>query len=175
MNRRNPAHSRDYARIEGEVAYVTLTRGKVAVIDAADAEAVGRHLWHYTRDGYVQCRVEGRRTYLHRFLSNSGDLYVNHRNDDRLDNRRENLRPCTTADYTRNQKPLETRRGKPLTCRLKGVCWDRSRGKYLAQIETNERCRHLGYYADPVQAAHAYDAAAREHFGEFARLNFPEG
>ena len=62
--------------------------------------------------------------------------------------------------------------GKPVTCRLKGVCWDRSRGKFLAQIKANGGCRFLGYHDDPVEAARAYDRAAREHFGEFARTNF---
>jgi hypothetical protein len=100
-----------------------------------------------------------------------GELHVNHRNDDKLDNRRDNLRACTTA-HTRNQKPIEMRNGKPVTCRLKGVCWDRSRGKYVAQINTGGHNRHLGYFSDPVRAARAYDAAARTNFGEFARLNF---
>ena len=34
--------------------------------------------------------------------------------------------------------------------------------------------RYLGAFADEIEAAKAYDATAREMFGEFARLNFPD-
>lgn len=144
----------------------------MAIIEAADAAEVGKHLWHYTKDGHVQSLVGGKKIYLHRFLAGPGDLYVNHRNDDRLDNRRANLRVCTTAGYSQNQKPKEMHHGKPVTCRLKGVCWASSRGKYVAQIKVGGGCRFLGYHDDPVEAAYAYDAAARTHFGEFAHTNF---
>ena len=56
----------------------------------------------------------------------------------------------------------------------KGVHWERRRSVWVASIKVNRRGVFLGQYADPAEAARAYDAAARHHFGEFARLNFPE-
>ena len=35
--------------------------------------------------------------------------------------------------------------------------------------------RSLGRFRDELAAAEAYDEAARELFGEYARLNFPDG
>jgi hypothetical protein len=47
-----------------------------------------------------------------------------------------------------------------------------SRWKWRAQIMLNGRLIHLGYFTDPVEAAKAYDEAARKYHGEFASLNF---
>ena len=52
--------------------------------------------------------------------------------------------------------------------------WHSDRNKWVAQIHVNRKHIHLGTYSDELQAALAYDEAAREHFGEFASPNFPE-
>ena len=64
--------------------------------------------------------------------------------------------------------------GREYTSKYKGVCWDEPRGKWLAQISCGEMHRHLGRFDDEIAAAEAYDEAARQYFGEHARLNFPE-
>jgi len=56
---------------------------------------------------------------------------------------------------------------------FKGVCWHKQKKKSRAQIDVNGKRTHLGYFSDPVQAAIAYDSAALELYGEFARLSFP--
>lgn len=58
------------------------------------------------------------------------------------------------------------------TSRYKGV-YLQTDGKWRAQICVNYRKLNLGSYATEIAAARVYDAAALEHFGEFARLNFP--
>lgn len=49
-----------------------------------------------------------------------------------------------------------------------------TRGKYRAQLRLGDKSLYLGRFDNPVDAAKAYDKAAREHFGEFAQVNFPE-
>lgn len=58
---------------------------------------------------------------------------------------------------------------------FRGVEWDRSRQKYRARIvpEPGKRGRFLGRFTSAIDAAVAYDEAAREAYGKDARLNFP--
>jgi AP2 domain len=97
----------------------------------------------------------------------TGLLYVDHRNGDGLDNQRHNLRPATQPENLAN---TGSRGG---TSRYKGVSWDRRRNKWRAGIMNNRQLYHLGMFTDEDEAARAYDAAAIELQGEFARPNFP--
>lgn len=53
----------------------------------------------------------------------------------------------------------------------KGVSWHAKVGKWIAGIKVNQKRINLGYFDNPQDAARAYDAAAEEHFGEFAKTN----
>ena len=55
-----------------------------------------------------------------------------------------------------------------------GVSWKKCRRKWQVHIKVNGKSRNLGTFACEIEAAKAYDAAAIEHHGEFANLNFPE-
>lgn len=55
----------------------------------------------------------------------------------------------------------------------RGVSWHRQGQKWQCHIGINGERVYLGLFDDEVDAAHAYDEAALEHFGEYAALNFP--
>ena len=59
------------------------------------------------------------------------------------------------------------------TSRYKGVCWDKKRCKWKAQIAIHGERKQLGRFDNEVDAALAYDKFASENFGEFAKTNFP--
>lgn len=109
---------------------------------------------------------------LHHFLRIgsfwSASLEVDHANGDRLDNRYCNLRICTRTQNQQNRGQPRLRKCVP-SSRYKGV---RRSGKWAAQIGENQKKRHLGLFETEQEAASAYDRAARQIFGPFARLNF---
>jgi hypothetical protein len=160
-------------RIEGQVAYVPLTQGYEAVIDAEDAPLVSGWNW-YARvqpGGNYAIRTDGSSgkricVHLHRFIMDAPDgLEVDHIDGDGLNNRRCNLRLATRSQNMRNQR-LNSRN----TSGFKGVSWDKRDKKWLAYIKVYRKKIHLGSFDTPEDAHAAYcDAAARLH-GEFAKL-----
>jgi hypothetical protein len=94
---------------------------------------------------------------------------VDHRNTDSLDNRRANLRLATPS-----QNSCNSRRDKSKTCsRYRGVSFSKRKQKWFAAIRADGRKLWLGYFDNELDAAKAYDNAARKYHKEFACLNFP--
>ncbi len=100
---------------------------------------------------------------------------VGHRNGDPLDCRRENLFMRTKQEQGRGNRKMKLYGGKPCSSRFKGVCWEKWTGKWRAAIVVNGITNRLGRFRDELAAAEKYDEAAKELFGEHARLNFPDG
>jgi hypothetical protein len=111
---------------------------------------------------------------LRRLVAGVADegLEVYHHNGDPLDCRRANLVVATPAQRTYRKRKIAFVNGKPTTSQYKGVSW--GRGKWVAMIHCGGTARYLGRHAREEDAAIAYDRAARELFGEHARLNFPD-
>jgi hypothetical protein len=103
------------------------------------------------------------------------DLQVGHRNDDPLDCRRANLVVATAAQRSYRNRKIASINGQPTTSQFKGVSWHKGGGKWMAMIHQGGTARYLGLLEREEDAARAYDRAARELFGEHARLNFPDG
>jgi len=81
----------------------------------------------------------------------------------------------TVAEQCYYNRKFGTLSGRECTSKFKGVSWDSSKEKWVAQINKSGMHRQIGRFRDEIAAAEAYDEAARELFGEFARLNFPDG
>jgi hypothetical protein len=156
------------------VREIPLTRGLVALVDDTDYEQViAAGPWFPRPQPHtVYCQRNMRRAAahttqsLHVFLT--GMTGADHRNGNGLDNQRSNLRAATAAQNAMNRRIRSDNRSG-----FKGVTWDRQRHHWKALIYSGGRARHIGYYDIPEDAALAYDAAAIELFGEFARPNFP--
>jgi hypothetical protein len=91
-----------------------------------------------------------------------------HKDSNTLNNRRENLRECSAAQNLQN-----TRKRPGLSSRFKGVYWDKKNRKWMARVQHNRKWHYLGRFENERTAAKAYDALAKDLFGDFAKLNFP--
>jgi len=151
--------------------------GHPFLIDAEDWPTISEVKWSVSSDGgdrmYVSTRIKGEKIYLHRALIEAPNgKRVDHRNGDPLDNRKANLRLATHQENMFNCGKRCRYKGKPTASSYKGVTWDKSCGRYKAQIMKSGINHNLGYFHDPRKAALAYDHAALEMFGEYAQPNF---
>lgn len=153
-----------------------LSRGAIALVDFADLEWLSAFSWcvRLCRSGAFYANrgttVGGKSVaiQLHREIMRApAGLVVDHINGDTLDCRRENLRICTRAQNTWNQKPRVGCASK-----YRGVIRDKY--KWRAQIKMGSRNYYLGGFDSECAAAARYNVEARRLFGEFARLNLDE-
>lgn len=125
---------------------------------------------HSTMYAYrTETLADGRRRAIgmHQQVVGFGCKTVDHRNGDGLHNYEPNVRPASYHQNRTNSKPHGKRR-------FKGSYWDKSKGQYVSKISIGPQVKHLGQFGnDELAAARAYDMAALEAFGPFARLNFP--
>ncbi len=152
---------------------IKLTWGKWAIVDAEDYDRLSRYKWLAVEMGRCwygrTLKRDGRPLAMHRLIMDAPKgLMVDHIDHDGLNNRKSNLRLCTRKQNRRNRRP---NRGG--TSKYKGVCWCKSSKKFRVAISHNKKRFYLGYFHDQVEAAKAYDKAAKKFFGEFAYLNFP--
>jgi hypothetical protein len=153
------------------IVEIRLFAGQIALIDDADRALVEGRRWHLVGEGYAGTCGGGRKgkptIYMHRLLM-PGSVQVDHINGDRLDNRRSNLRAATPAENSRNCKRYANN-----TTGYRGVHLHRQRGRWIASLRAQGEPVYIGIFDSPELAARAYDDAARERFGVFARFNFP--
>jgi len=173
----------DLAKLQpGEVPlFGKRARGRVALVDLSDQDLVAGYRWHVREADpaapgrrptgpYVVADIylgggKSRTVTMHALIM--GRPYIDHVNSNGLDNRRSNLRPATAAQNGANARKNPTK-----TSRYKGVFWESRRSGWAAKISSQDGSRHLGVFASEEDAGLAYDVAACEVFGEFAKLNF---
>lgn len=165
---------------DADLKPIPLTQGKLAIVDADDFERLDRFKWfllrstdrhlYAVRSATTEERTSGakRVVLMHREIAGAADdEVVDHIDHDGLNNRKSNLRTCRRWQNMCNRLRDVRRSG------YRGVTRRSNSPNFFARIYVNNQLIHLGNFSTPDEAAMAYDAAAREYHGEFARLNFP--
>lgn len=153
---------------------IPLTHGLEAIVDDEDYEELSKFKWYavgHTGQEYA-ARYGGhdspQHIRMHRVLIRAPDgMQVDHINGNRLDNRKENLRLASQAQNSRN-------RGKfaiPTYSRYKGVSYHKRDHVWQAEIKVDGKAIYLGSFTTEREAALAYNIAARQYHGNYAKLN----
>lgn len=165
--------------IEGNVAYITLTKGYTSVIDAADVHLVDGRNWQAQverrADGTVRAvyavrndRLDGRQktVLMHRVVAGTPEGFeTDHRDGNGLNNLRANLRNATPSQNQHNQSTRSDN-----TSGHKGVYFHKAAGKWHARLKVAGKARSLGLFTDLAAASAAYAKASAELHGEFGRI-----
>lgn len=134
-------------------------------IDFDDLAMIKKHKWNLGNHGYAVTRIEGKSVLMHQFLNPKWKM-TDHKDTNKINNRRSNLRECTHVTNAQNSKRTSG------TSKFKGVCWLKQKNKWRASICVNKVIHYLGTFKSEIEAAKRYDMAAKRYFGNFAKLNF---
>jgi hypothetical protein len=155
-----------------DIRRIPLTRGKFALVSAADYEWLSKHRWSCRGGGnpYAARFEHGKVVWMHReIMKTPPGMVCDHMDGNGLNNLPWNLRNCRHEDNVHNLS-----KAAHGTSIYKGVWRDKETGKYHAKICHRGRRYWLGTFVEEIDAARAYDHKAVELFGEFARLNLPD-
>jgi hypothetical protein len=155
-------------------AIIKLSNGQDVFVDENDFEWISKYKWHihggYAAHSKHLGMVDGKQKIkvilMHRLIMGSPEGYeVDHKDRNKLNNTRANLRICTRNQNQMNRDYFSE------TSQYRGVHWCKKDKAWRAQIRVDGKQKYLGQYKCQIKAAEAYNLAAIKHHGEFAQLN----
>lgn len=157
---------------------IPLTQGFFALVDDEDFDELNKYNWSVAKKKDTNYAIRSdlstgkkKTVSMARIILGISDknIFVDHADGNGLNNQKSNLRACTPSQNSQNKKKDHNSLSK-----FKGVHPNTKNCRFRATIRINGTIKNLGVYKTEKDAAIAYDKAAKKHFGEFARLNFPK-
>lgn len=133
-------------------------------IDLEDYEKIKKHQWYISKTGYAKTKIKNKDMSVHRLITNcDSNLTVDHIDNDKLNNKKSNLRMCTMAQNNMNKKNL-----KQNISGYRGVHWHKTRKKWVAQISINNKIKYLGIFEKIEDAIKRRKESEQIYYGEYA-------
>ena len=178
---KSPNFDYDYVQIKLDGNHARDTdEGDIMLVSKGDINTILNFRWYLNSGGYPSTYGTfdkeikfSRPVPCHQILF--GNLkkgyVVDHINRNRLDNRRENLRVCTSKQNSYNRK-----KPKNSNNRFKGVVktGPKDNPRYTASVTKDGQKYEIKDIPNEVQAAKVHDMIAEQLFGTYAAKNFPD-
>jgi hypothetical protein len=170
-----------YRRLRFGYAFrkIPLTQGKYAIVDPDDFHRLREYKWHASRRYYKFYATrkipnrkgeKGKTVHMHREVAHTPDgMMCDHINGRTLDNRKANLRSATALQNTWNSR----KHSQSCSSKNKGVWFHKSIQKWTAMIKARSKRIHLGTFENEIEAAKAYDKAAKKIFRRVCSVELP--
>lgn len=138
-----------------------------AIVDDDKWHELMKFSWNMNHLKYVFTRIDGQSRSMHSYLLKAEEgKFIDHANGIKFDNRLCNLRQASLSENGHNKSKQEG-----TSSIYWGVTYSKSHEKWLAHITKEGTMNRLGYYDEEDEAALAYNKAAEELYGSFAKLN----
>lgn len=148
-------------------------KGGTTIVSESDHKYLSKYNWHINDVGYAEGYITGVTVLMHRYILGIMDSnkIIDHINNNKLDNRRENLRITTTQINALNRKNNKNKKSSI----FKGVNYSKRKNKYDVFHTSNNKAIYLGAYEKEIDAAECFDLyIIHNNMEEYVTLNFPE-
>lgn len=157
---------------------ILAVNGEEIIVSNEDYDFLNQFTWIVDANGYVRIkRMNGYKGKLHSksmhrlIMKTPNGMDTDHRDGNKLNNQRSNLRICNSFENMWNRKIQNSYSNKPTSSKYKGVYWLKRNKKWKVHIQVENSRLYIGLFTDEICAANAYNYYARIYHGEFALLN----
>lgn len=133
------------------------------IFDLDDYDKIKKYTWNIT-DGYIVCNINRQTLFLGNFILQT-TKGVNYKNENKLDNRKYNLRLSTRAENIIATQKLKENN----TSGFIGVCWRKNENRWKSYISVNGKQIHLGYFKNKEDAIEARKQGENKYYNEFSK------
>lgn len=147
--------------------FIPLSHGYKAEVDEEDILylLLLTNGWYKESNGYVRASIKCVKYYMHDIIVKRMGLIktyqVDHKDRNRLNNKRDNLRLATNG-----QNKANSRVSKNNELGIKNIRWENN--KYRVDFVYNFKRLHIGQFENIQDAIEARDIARKKYFKEFA-------
>lgn len=149
----------------------TTNKGENFFIDEDSFDVIKNHTWSINKNGYVISRINGIYTRMHRLIiensigrSLNTEEYIDHKNKSKIDNRKSNLRLCSSSINQQNRAVQRNSTG------FKGITWHKKYQKYQVRIKRNYISYHIGYFDSIDEAIKSRELSEKEYHKETYKM-----